>query len=99
MNKRPLFRGVFLTLLLLTVSSFAVAQTAATPDISFTIAMSRPHTHLFDIEVAIKRPASGPQQEQLVLPVWTPGSYLVREFARHVQDFNATDSAGQQLKW
>src|SRR5690242_18509708 len=99
MNKRPLFRGVFLSLLLLTVSSFAVAQTAATPDISFTIAMPRPHTHLFDIEVAIKRPASGPQQEQLVLPVWTPGSYLVREFARHVQDFTATDATGQPLKW
>ena len=33
------------------------------------------------------------------MPVWTPGSYLVREFARHVQDFTATTSAGQPLKW
>ena len=99
MNKRPLFRGVLLSLLLLTASSFAVAQTAAPPDISFTVAMPRPHTHLFDIEVAIKHPANGPQEEQLVLPVWTPGSYLVREFARHVQDFSAADSAGQPLKW
>ena len=32
------------------------------------------------------------------MPVWTPGSYLVREFARNVQDFAAT-AAGQPLKW
>ena len=33
------------------------------------------------------------------MPVWTPGSYLIREFERHVQDFAATDGAGQPLKW
>ncbi len=33
------------------------------------------------------------------MPVWTPGSYLVREFERHVQDFAATDEAGQPLRW
>ncbi len=33
------------------------------------------------------------------MPVWTPGSYLVREFARHVQDFTATTATGQPLKW
>ena len=33
------------------------------------------------------------------MPVWTPGSYLVREFERHVQDFAATDAAGKPLKW
>ncbi len=61
--------------------------------------MPRPHTHLLEVDVAIKRTASGPQEERLVLPVWTPGSYLVREFARNVQDFAATDAAGQTLKW
>ena len=68
-------------------------------DISFTVAMPRPHTHLLEIEVAIKRTVSGPQEELLVMPVWTPGSYMVREFARHVQDFAAADAAGQPLKW
>src|SRR4030095_10352312 len=76
----------------------ASAQTPPV-EISFTVAMPRPHTHLFDVDVAIKRIESGPQEERLVMPVWTPGSYMVREFARHVQDFAATDAAGQQLKW
>ena len=76
----------------------AAAQTSPV-DISFTVAMPRPHTHLFDIDIAIKRAASGPQEERLVMPVWTPGSYMVREFARHVQDFAVADAAGQPLKW
>ena len=68
-------------------------------EISFTVAMPRPHTHLLEVDVAIKRAASGPQEERLVMPVWTPGSYMIREFARHVQDFAAVDAAGQPLKW
>jgi predicted metalloprotease with PDZ domain len=83
---------------LLILPLLAVAQTPPV-DISFTIAMPRPHTHLFDIDIAIKRTANGPQEELLVFPVWTPGSYLIREFERQVQDFAAVDAAGQPLKW
>ena len=83
--------------LLLVLPVLAAAQ--APVDISFTVAMSRPHTHLFDVEIAIKRAASGPQEEMLVMPVWTPGSYLVREFERNVQDFAATNASGRSLSW
>src|SRR5256885_14495870 len=31
------------------------------------------------------------------LPVWTPGSYLVREHQRHVDGFSASDDSGRQL--
>jgi len=89
--------GLCAAALLLLIPILAAAQ--APVDISFTVAMSRPHTHLFDIDVAIKRTANGPQEELLVMPVWTPGSYLVREFERNVQDFAAADAAGQPLKW
>src|SRR5687768_5243632 len=70
-------------------------------NIAFTVSMPRPHTHLFEIDVSIKREGlvAVPAEELLVMPVWTPGSYLVREFERHVQDFAATDATGQQLKW
>ena len=33
------------------------------------------------------------------MPSWTPGSYLIREFARHVQEFQALDAAGAPLPW
>jgi len=90
-------RILFCAALLLVLPLFVAAQ--APPEISFTVAMSRPHTHLFDIDVAIKRAANGPPEELLVMPVWTPGSYMIREFERNVQDFAAADAAGQPLKW
>jgi len=91
-------RVVCAAALLIALPLIAAAQTQPV-DISFTVAMPRPHTHLFEIDVAIKRSANGPEEERLVMPVWTPGSYMVREFARHVQDFAAIDAAGQPLKW
>jgi len=89
--------GLCAAALLLLIPILASAQ--APVEISFIVAMSKPHTHLFDITVAIKRNASGPQEERLVMPVWTPGSYLVREFERNVQDFAAHDATDQPLKW
>jgi predicted metalloprotease with PDZ domain len=56
---------------------------------------------MLEVEVRVKHPASAPAaaEEFLVMPVWTPGSYMIREFARHVQDFQATDSSGRTLQW
>src|SRR5688572_24948282 len=74
---------------------------AAAPQIAFTVSMPKPHTHMLEVEVRItRRPGvPAPAEELLVMPVWTPGSYLVREFERHVQDFAATDAAGKALQW
>jgi predicted metalloprotease with PDZ domain len=55
---------------------------------------------MFEVEVRVKIPANlqVPNESDLVMPVWTPGSYLIREFARHVQDFTA-DADGRALEW
>src|SRR5215218_7229323 len=90
-------RVVCAAALLLVLPLLAAAQEPV--NLAFTVAVSRPHTHLFEIEIAIKRAANSPQQELLVMPVWTPGSYMIREFERNVQDFAAADSAGRPLKW
>jgi predicted metalloprotease with PDZ domain len=68
--------------------------------ISFTVAMPKPHTHLFEIEMRVKTPANlqVPSESDLVMPVWTPGSYLIREYERNVQDFTA-DADGRALNW
>jgi predicted metalloprotease with PDZ domain len=61
--------------------------------VRYRVSMPRPHTHLFEVE------AHFPSQDVLeaVLPVWTPGSYLVREYARHLQDLSAVDETGTPL--
>ena len=75
------------------------AGRGAAPEIAFTVSMPKPHTHMLEVEIQIKRQAQSPAEEFLVMPVWTPGSYMVREFARHVQDFAAKDSSGRPLQW
>jgi predicted metalloprotease with PDZ domain len=57
------------------------------PSIHYTIAMPKPRTHLFEVAVEV-RDADG-EFVDLVMPVWTPGSYKVRDYARNVQDFAA----------
>jgi len=94
----PSPRVVCAAALLLLLPLFVAAQNQPV-EIAFTVAMTRPHTHLFEVDIDIKRTTNGPTEERLVMPVWTPGSYLVREFARNVQDFTALDAAGQPLKW
>ena len=62
--------------------------------VRYRVSMSRPHSHLFEVEASF--PPSG---EDLVvcLPVWTPGSYLVREYSRHVQEFTVVDATGKPV--
>ena len=45
--------------------------------------------HLFAVELTIAEPAA---RQQVALPVWIPGSYLVREFSRHLQNLQAIQS-------
>jgi predicted metalloprotease with PDZ domain len=44
--------------------------------------------HLLEVETTVARDAAIVQSLVLFMPVWTPGSYLVREYARHVESFS-----------
>jgi len=96
-NTRSFWLVLVLLINYLPVSA-QVSPSVAPVDIAFTIGMSRPHTHMFEVDIRIKR-TTPVTVESLVMPVWTPGSYLIREFERHVQDFTVKDAAGQPLKW
>ena len=60
----------------------------------YRVSMTEPHSHLFEVEATLEAPGPSPV---LALPVWTPGSYLVREFARHLEGIEADDGAGQKI--
>ncbi len=62
------------------------ATPSSTAGIHYRVSASDPHTHLYEVVLTIAAP-SAPQA--LSLPVWIPGSYLVREFARHLQNLQA----------
>ena len=54
--------------------------------IAYEVRIADLHAHLFSVSLTIQRPAAC---QQLSLPVWIPGSYLVREFSRHLQQLQA----------
>src|SRR5262249_3320954 len=56
-----------------------------------------PATHLLEVEMRVRRSNTAAVSD-LVMPVWTPGSYLIREFERNVQDFSA-EANGRTLNW
>ena len=90
----------FVVLLMLAACNRAVLaqDTRVQPEINFTVSMSKPHTHLLEVEMRW-RASRFPAQVNLVMPVWSPGSYLIREFERYVQDFAASDAQGRILRW
>ncbi len=68
----------------------------AAPTINYQVAMPNPQTHLFEVTLQLEGYSSSTLD--LKMPVWTPGSYLVREYAKHLQDFSAR-SDDKALIW
>ncbi|HEX3141096.1 MAG TPA: PDZ domain-containing protein [Rhizobacter sp.] len=54
--------------------------------ISYRLEIADAHAHLFRVTLTVPQPAAG---QRFSLPAWIPGSYLVREFARHLSGLQA----------
>jgi predicted metalloprotease with PDZ domain len=63
-------------------ASPAKAKRPATSAIHYQVQLDELHAHLFSVTLDIAAPEAN---QLLQLPVWIPGSYLVREFARNLQ--------------
>src|SRR4051794_16628976 len=62
--------------------------------IRYLLTFPAPQTHY--VEIAASIPTRGRSEVELMMAVWTPGSYLVREFERNVEAVTAS-AAGRQL--
>ncbi|WP_017715943.1 M61 family metallopeptidase [Kamptonema formosum] len=69
---------------------------AQAPATHYQVAMPQPENHLFEVTLLL-RDWHAPVLD-LKMPVWTPGSYLVREYAKHLQDFSAETLDRRSLK-
>ncbi len=76
----------------------AIVVETIPPTVNYTVSMSKPATHLLEVEMRYSW-VMMPEKLELKMPVWTPGSYLVREFARHVEGFSARNESGTNLTW
>jgi predicted metalloprotease with PDZ domain len=57
--------------------------------IVYSIDASDVHAHLYRITLTIAKPA---KNQCVSLPVWIPGSYMVREFSKHLQKLSAVQN-------
>ena len=63
------------------------AAAPSVPAVLYRVAVQSTQAHLFAVTLTIARPAA---RQRLALPVWIPGSYMIREFAQHLQHLQAT---------
>ena len=78
--------------LLFTITSFL----SWSIEIAYSVRMSKPQNHYFEVEMSI----SQINQKSLIvkLPVWAPGSYLVREFSKNINIVRAFNEQGKELE-
>jgi len=55
--------------------------------IHYTIIPARPEAHLYRVTCTVADP--DPSGQRFALPAWVPGSYMIRDFARHVVSIRA----------
>jgi len=65
--------------------------------IEYTVSMENPNNHYYHISLTY----SGLKENsvELKLPAWTPGYYMIMDYAKYVIEFKATDDSGKDLKW
>lgn len=67
-----------------------LSKEAKNASIQYRVSTPEPHTHYAEVSMTI----SNYKKEYIdfKLPTWAPGSYLIREFSRFVEDFKAEHS-------
>jgi predicted metalloprotease with PDZ domain len=85
-------RKIIVLLAVITILSGIVAAQEQPPlrSITYTLSMSRPASHLFEVSIAVELPdqlRDKPLQFQMAK--WSPGRYAVFDFAKNVQEFRA----------
>ncbi len=64
--------------------------------LTYHLSMPQPNTHYFAVKIAVTENQA--QTQEFKLPVWTPGSYLVREFSKNLNQVRAIDANGKELQ-
>lgn len=75
-------------------TSIPAPAPTATP-LRYRVTPVDPDAHQFEVELEVAEP--DPHGQRVTMPAWTPGSYLIREFARHVVSIDARTASGRRI--
>lgn len=87
----------FVTAFLLLFVISSINMQARDLKLEYSLSMSKPYTHYFEVTTKV----TGLQKDYIdfQMPVWAPGSYLVRDFPKNVDFFHAYNGKGKELKF
>lgn len=63
--------------------------------VHYTIIPTIPEAHLYDVHCQINNP--DPAGQQISLPAWIPGSYMIRDFAKNIVQLSTETETGRPL--
>ncbi|MCP9768201.1 M61 family peptidase [Lacihabitans sp. LS3-19] len=93
-------RAILLLLLILGFNSCTVANVKRQMEnqvLSYELSMPQPTTHYFEVKMKLDLNQTKEISENYVdfkMAAWTPGSYLIREYAKNVEGFSAKSENG-----
>lgn len=64
-------------------------------ELTYHLSMPQPNSHYFSVKIDVK--GNTANKQEFKLPVWTPGSYLVREFSKNLNQVKAIDATNKEL--
>ena len=83
-------RSIIVLALIMLCSGLVSAQTTPLKSITYQLSMSRPMSHLFEVQIIVELPEQLKDKPlQFQMPKWSPGRYAVFDFAKNVQEFRA----------
>lgn len=71
------------------------SMACAAGPVEYIVSIEAPQSHYVNVELKITPKQT--DELELFLPVWTPGSYLVREYARNIDSVTASDAENKPL--
>lgn len=97
-KRRTLFAArALIVLCALLAAGMPAAAAAPQASTALTVSMERPDSHYF--RVVLRCDGLRGASQDFKLPAWTPGYYMIMDYARNVLDFRAADAAGRPLAW
>ena len=90
------FLAPLMVAMLATLAQAAFPLKAQEAEIGYEIDFSETQNHY--LHVTARFETEKPETE-LMMATWAPGSYLIREYARHIDSMTVTDQAGNPVKF
>jgi len=81
--------------LLVVMITASISNVVAQAPVKFEISFKEPQAHYAEVKMQISDIKGA--YIDVKMPVWTPGSYLVREFSKNVEGFEAVGTDSRQL--